>query len=190
MKQETINQLLTRLGIPLSEWDLLLVGDGSGSKYGYPVGWGCVALKPNQMSRKVYWGGANNGTVNVAEAMAYLIPLTEYAAEVQAAAKKSTRGMDAKNVHIITDSRYVQQRGNQTGNIQYKKNSAIWSGFEVFNRQGIFLHWHHAPRETVGLNFVADILSKEARKLFVGSNDPPDSIRQPGANVSEINPWD
>ena len=186
-EQESLEQLLNRLQIQPNEWDLLLVGDGSGSKWGYPIGWGCVAVYPNRLDRKVYWGCASSGTVNIAESLAYLIPLTEFAKDTHDQAKVNKRN-EPKNVHIVTDSEYARRRGEGSGSIDFKKNSAIWAGLEMFNRQGIFLHWHHKPREDVALNRYADAVSKEARRQAKNKKMLTDLFDKQKMLVAEHNP--
>ena len=190
--QETLQQLLLRLNIPLDNWDVVLVGDGSGSKWNYSVGWGCVAIHRNRMEREVFYGGMNDGTVNIAEAMAYLAPLSKYAAEVAAEDKERRRNHPStppatREVHIITDSEYTRRRGEGTDSVNFKKNAVLWAGYEMFNRQGIFLHWHHLPREDAELNHYADLLSKESRML-VKQNNLEAKLLTGGQPVDHFNP--
>ena len=41
--QEALPHMLERFKI--TDWDLLLIGDGSGSNWSYECGWGCVSIE-------------------------------------------------------------------------------------------------------------------------------------------------
>lgn len=73
---ETLEALLERLGI--DNYDLLLVGDGSGSGWKLECGWGCVSIERSTLERRAWYGAMSAGTVNFAEMMAYLQPLCWY----------------------------------------------------------------------------------------------------------------
>ena len=188
-ERETLQQLLERLGIDHDKWDMFLVGDGSGSKWGYPIGWGCVALYPDRMDRKVYYGGMNDGTVNVAEAMAYMAPLTEFARDLHEKAKAKKQRHVTANVHILTDSAYTRQRGEQGAPTDYKRNSFLFRAYDMFSRQGIFLHWHHLKREDAELNRYADVLSKAARAPYKAENLQIGLLKD-GWATQDCNPWE
>lgn len=160
---ESLEKLLDRFKI--TEWDLLLIGDGSGSNWGYPVGWGCVSIEKRTMKRHVWTGGMSLGTVNFAEMMAYLQPLTFYVSYLDERRKKYKEKRQAQQIHIITDSEYCKNQG-RSSDLSPNRNGSLWRIFDDFQRQGLFLNWHWAPREDVGLNIFADALSKASRSLF------------------------
>lgn len=136
---------------------MLLVGDGSGSKWSRPGGWGCVSVERRNFERKVWYGAANDITVNVTELTAYLFPLLWYSSQPGGIG-------EFRDVHIITDSTYAKNLGNSTQ--RPSVNSALWSAFKDFERDGMRLHWHWLERESTQLNSFADILSKESRLLI------------------------
>lgn len=163
---ESLDALLQRLEI--ASYDLLLVGDGSGSKWGYPVGWACVAILPNTLERKLFYGGCSDATVNFAELMAYMAPLTWFAAQV--AERKKTEGTRIYDIHILTDSSYTANEGEKLSAITMHKNTALWAAFSFLEHRGLRLHWHWIRRETVDLNLFADSLSKAARGLILNND--------------------
>lgn len=167
--KETLEELLIRLKIQPNEWDLLLVGDGSGSNWTRESGWASVSIERKTLERRVWFGSMNCGTVNFAEMMAYLQPLNWYAS-VELNNRKKSGGVRFRNVHIITDSKYCGEQGNKK-DLFPKKNSALWKIFGDFQRHGILLHWHWIPRDTVELNAYADKLSKDARKAIAELRD-------------------
>lgn len=158
---ETLEELLLRLQIQPNDWDLLIVGDGSGSNWNYQSGWASVSIEKETLERRVWFGAMNCGTVNFSEMMAYLQPLNWYVSAEITRRKKRGKARFRK-VHIITDSEYCRNIGEKRA-LTPKKNGALWRIFDDFHRHGLLLHWHWIPRATVGLNVYVDKLSKEAR---------------------------
>ena len=186
--QESLQDLLTRLKIPQSgaeRYDLLLIGDGSGCDWRIGAGWGCVSIERLHEAEPMVWFGAmNRGTVNLAEMLAYVPPLTWYAARPT---KLLTR-----NVHIITDSEYCKNTGTNNHAL-VQANGPLWQIFAIFQRYGLLLHWHWCPREDVALNVYVDALSKSAR-LSLEASDPQAVIEhspdgQVHRGVQEYNVW-
>lgn len=169
--------MLFRLGI--SEWDAVLVGDGSGSKFGQPIGFACVLLTKDSMQRRVFHGAMNDATVNMAELLAYVAPLTWYANSVSDDEKLRVR-----HVHIITDSQYVQTRG-ESGALPAKgKNAILFAAINAMERFGLRLHWHWINRDTVDLNKIVDEISKLARIEYTRATKPVMVF-----DLSTANPW-
>lgn len=158
---ETLEELLLRLQIQPSDWDLLIIGDGSGSNWNYQSGWASVSVEKETLERRIWFGAMNCGTVNFAEMMAYLQPLNWYVA-AEISRRRKRRKVRFRNVHIITDSKYCKDLGVKQA-LTPKKNGALWRIFDDFQRHGLLLHWHWIPRATVDLNVYVDKLSKEAR---------------------------
>jgi|TARA_R110000824_G_scaffold6133_3_gene28189 ribonuclease HI len=184
---ESLEALLERLNI--EKWDLLLVGDGSGSNWNFECGWGCVSIHRDTLARKAWYGAMNSGTVNFAEIMAYIQPLTWYTSREQQLRKKGL-GSKFRNVHIVTDSRYVQSTGDRPGKGPSLKNSALWQMFKSFPAHGILLHWHWIRRDTVELNQFSDRLSKDAR-LTLKRQDLQTQVEErstPTRSIYEFNP--
>jgi ribonuclease HI len=177
---EPFHALLARLEI--TDYDLVLIGDGSGSKWSLPVGWSCVAVEKGHMSRRVFYGAANDGTVNVAELSAYLIPMLWYSSKV-AEERNQTEDYRVRHVHVITDSDYVRQMFTEGRGSIAARNSILYMALQSVERRGYHLHWHWLPREDVALNHYADELSKAARHQFK-VNDLPATL----ADVNQINP--
>jgi ribonuclease HI len=169
------------------DWDLILIGDGSGSKWGLPVGWAVTAIAKTKMEREVFYGAMNNATVNIAETMAYLQPLLWYLRRVADERKKG--GTTREHVvHIITDSEYVKNVGKR-GHLDFSTNQPLWGVFEFVKRQSIQINWYWAKRDDVALNTYADALSKKARKLMK-ENDPAAAMARAGYSAEDFNPWE
>jgi ribonuclease HI len=161
-QDEAINALLTQFNI--ASYDLLLIGDGSGSMSNYPIGWACIAVEKDVMTPKIFYGAANDGTINQAEPLAYLIPLSWYAAKLNNVDGKP-KSRAVRQVHIFTDSTYVRDLGN-VNTVTTSCNTLLWAAFGLLVRQGLILHWHWIERETNPLNHTVDLLSKAARTLI------------------------
>jgi ribonuclease HI len=137
------------------ETDFTLIGDGSGSKWGFGTGWAALAIVKGEMSPRIFHGGSNEGTVSTAELMAYLLPLSWYSASIEGQPVK------LRQAHIITDSKYLADMGT-TKKIPLK-HAVFWYALNAFNHIGINLTWHHIPRESNPLNAYVDRLSRSAR---------------------------
>jgi ribonuclease HI len=158
---DSLDEALRRLNI--ENWDLLLIGDGSGSTWKRECGWGCVSIERETFERRAWYGAMSHGTVNLAEAMAYLQPLMWYAdRELDNRARGGK--VVCRRAHIITDSSYLANGNNRHRSArQGKRNGPLWDAFGQFGSHGILLHWHWFGRDVLELNRLADRLSKDAR---------------------------
>jgi len=186
---ETLDALLKRLQI--EQWDLLLIGDGSGSNWNFECGWGCISIEQDTMKRRCWHGAMNLGTVNLAEMLAYLQPLSWY---LQQERRRQEKGapIQPRHIHILTDSQYVQLRGKDR-TFRPQKSNPLWQVFRQFGAFGMVLHWHWIPRETVDLNTFADKLSKAARLNLKGKDlqtQVEEKGYRPARSVYDINPYE
>lgn len=138
------------------------MGDGSGSTWERAIGWTSVSVERKTGERQIWHGGANRGTVNFAEIMAYLQPLGWFAAREEE--RRKSGGTRLYRVHIVTDSEYCKNMGNSRNRLGIK-NAALWAAFDVFRRQGFILQWHWIPRQSCALNRHCDTISRLARLL-------------------------
>lgn len=134
------------------------------------------------MERRVFHGAMNDGTVSIAEMMAYVAPLCWYADKVNASEHRR-----ARHIHIITDSQYIQSKGEE-GKVR-EKHVIFWTAFAMFNRLGLQLHWHWLPRESADLNRYADVLSKAARINHEQASLQTVLAKQ-GLSPDRENPWE
>lgn len=185
---ESLEELLSRVGIKNYAWDVLIVGDGSGSNWDHQAGWASVSIEKSTRERIVWTGAVNRGTVNFAELMAYLQPLEWFAGRAADRRKKNAANLTAYHVHILTDSQYSQSTGESKGRAVVK-NAGLWSVFDAFSRHGFVLHWHWLRRSDCDLNKFCDRLSKAARKLHEADLTSNVLARADWAStVEEINP--
>lgn len=160
---DMLHKILSRHKV--SDWDYLIFGDGSGGVWDRECGWASAMIVRETGLRRFWYGGASHGSVNFAEIMAYLQPLTWLMAYESDRLKGPQARRRIYKVHIFTDSRYCELTGGnkQTPKI---KNALLWSLVRDFPRHGILLHWHWIPREKVALNACADRLSRFVRLMF------------------------
>lgn len=181
---EELGSILQRLKIV--DWDFVLIGDGSGSHWKHQIGWGCVSIHRATSTYTTWCGAMNYGTVNMAEMLAYLQPLTFIEAS-EATRRERTGNTRAVNVHIITDSEYCKNTGNSR-NRQLHRNSVLWRMYDSLLRQGIVTHWHWMRRETAALNRYADRLSKLSR-LLMKDGHVVDTAQAELGKPEDLNPW-
>jgi ribonuclease HI len=150
----TVKHLLRHFAI--GKYDYLLLGDGSGSQWGYPIGWACVLLERRSGEYRIFSGAANDGTVNFAELMAYITPLTYIDT-------KRTSGK-ALDIHIVTDSEYTQSSAHK---LSPDKNAGLIGAINAYRRKGLNTHFHWLRRNSHPLTVIADELSKVMRRLVL-----------------------
>ncbi len=160
---ELLQAVLDRAKI--REWDLLLIGDGSGSSWRGPCGWASTLITRWSRDRHVFFGAANMGSVNVAEMMPYLQALTWYHHH---AGRVEIKKRGLLQVHVITDSRTTVTHGRAAANLGAElpkiPQRALWAGMRELGRMGYDLQWHWAQRSTSSLNFLADLIAALARR--------------------------
>ncbi len=159
----TIDELLSRLQLTYSDWDVLIVGDGSGSQWKHPIGWGAVLIDHHTGIREPFWGALNKGTSTVSEIMPYLHALLWYVSDGPGKKLQNNKALinDNVKIHIVTDSCTVAHCGNHPESRHMHK--ALWAAIDAFRQDGFAITFHHIKRTEVSMNILADLLSKEAR---------------------------
>ena len=149
---------LLKLGrqLNLGEYDLLLVGDGSGGDYRGTAGWACVAYDRVLKSGVIHAGAVTSATVNYAELFPYLHALWYHAQE--------HRGSDQQTpwrVAVVSDSEVTVRCGN--GEYARHANGSWWQALEWFTGTNYEMEWHHVRRLTNEWNAIADAIAGAAR---------------------------
>lgn len=182
-----LSVVLEELGI--EDYDLLLVGDGSGSSWGKPCGWATVAVEKTSFQRQVFYGSMSQGTSSISELMAYLQPLLWYVDVTKKRRKEQDLRPSIKKVHILTDNAYCQKSGEQN-QLRAKQGSALSVMLNSIAAQGFDIRWHWIRRESVGLNIYTDRLSRAARLLLQNATVQQDvqEASPIGRDVNECNP--
>lgn len=169
---ETLEQLLKRFNMPTRGWDLVLVGDGSGSRWNNPGGWACTMIMRDRKSGKIHYltpfvGGVSRGPINWLEAMPYWHCIRHHYHDMGGKQMCETGGVV---VHAVTDSMWVAR--SMSGRNKLKIHNDMLMLFNWYKKAGYQIWWHHFPREVVRLNSVADRLSANAR-AYIGAIEPP-----------------
>lgn len=186
---ETLQQFCRRLKIP-DDWDYLIFSDGSGSNFSQACGWASVTIDRTTGDRSVRGGGMDSGTVNFAEMMAAMQPLTviDNREEDRGKDRKGGRRLSIQ-VHIVTDSQYCRDMGG-SDNRMLSKNVGLWAAFDQFLRKGIVLNWHHIVREDCELNSFVDRLSKIMRLMYKNIDMCEQTAKELNRTVYDCNPDD
>lgn len=167
---EIIQELLTALKIKDEDWDAIVIGDGSGSRWGYPGGWATILFDKDTKFYKVLYGAVSDTTVNVCELVPYIFTMHWYSRAIgktlQHKIMKESDYISPRpvNIHIVTDCDIIAEQGNRRANREV--NMPYWKALDDFERQNYNLVFHWIPRDTYEANKRCDVLSKRMR-LFI-----------------------
>jgi len=170
------DSLLQAIGVGPDNWDLLLVGDGSGNAWVKASGWCCIVMDRNvhpelETPDMVTIGAQSAGcSINVAEVLPYWFALhRHWNAGGKSAADKHWR------VHIATDSEYAAKVIGGTQPMGGMDVAVLRGLFQPLAARGYALHWHHLPRETNPIHQYADRVAAAAREsMYCFSEDMPE----------------
>jgi ribonuclease HI len=161
--------LLQTIRLPPDAWDVIIVGDGSGSRYGWPGGWAAVLFDKATGLRKLLYGALSDTTVNVMELSPYIYSMMWYSRgpgkDLQKQLREATQvGIAPRmvQVHIITDCEIIADQGRRIK--ARDTNRPLWQTMDDFERLGYSFHWYHVERDLLAANRLCDFLSKEMRK--------------------------
>lgn len=172
----------------LPEWDVLLVGDGSGSKWEVGSGWCCTLVERVTGMRQQFWGGMNLGTVPIAEIMPYVHALLWYADRKT----KLIKTHKATRVLIVCDNQPLMQQGQQLARGARTPNSLdsnrpLWRALIGFQSEGFKLHFHWIERVTIALNRYADAMASTARKSIRDAPLPRHTRLKSAIDIYDVN---
>ena len=170
---EKLQEVLNRFRI--AQWDVVLVGDGSGNTWNAPCGWSAVLLDRQTRGRRVFFGAANTGSINFAELMPYLQALAWYDNNY---GSDRIRKVGILQVHVITDSQVIATEGNRVfaGERLPRSRALVWGSMTALRTCGYAIQFHWAPRATLGLNWMADCLAGLSRRTLIAATKPPSLI--------------
>lgn len=161
----------------ITTWDLLLVGDGSGSGWAQGCGWATTLVDRHTHDRWQFVGAMNMGSINLAELMPYLHALTWYHAN---GGRQRIHELGRPlAVHVITDSQVIYQQGEAVAKLDQplpKVQEAQWAAMRQLTHMGYMLHYHWLERCTTALNWAADLLAGMSRKSL--QSQTPSNLSQ------------
>jgi ribonuclease HI len=151
-----LEALAAELALP--DFDLLLVGDGSGTVYTRPAGWACAAYDRVRARVTVHAGVLSCGTNNLAELAPYLQALWYHHQD------HGQNPQTPARVVIVSDSEVTVRCGNR----QYARgaNGCLWAGLDWFERRGYRLAWRHVRRGSNAWNVWADRVAGHVRETL------------------------
>jgi ribonuclease HI len=165
---EEAEKLASQLGI--SDFDLLLIGDGSGTIHNNPCGWACVAYDRNRKQITFHNGASSSGTNNYAELAPYIHALWHYHYD------KTNRKNETK-VAIVSDSEVTVKCGN--GEYTRSSNKILWASVLYLEEQeGYKIFWKHVHRNT-------NIFSKKCDWFAGRSRQSLDELRKELLNQND-----
>ncbi len=149
-----LEDILVEAGKPA--WDVLFIGDGSGTDISKPAGWAVTSIDRYSGSRHVQIGSYSNATVNFVEAECYIHAL-RYDLQVRMGGKLNR----ARRVVIFSDSEVTVRTGN--GQYQPSYQPEVWLVYAYYRSLGYQITFFSLPRETNPLHSVMDKLSRSCR---------------------------
>ncbi len=158
--------------LQITDWDVLLAGDGSGSGWDQGCGWACVLIERVARLRQLFYGGMNAGSINLAEFLPYLQALLHYHATL-GKSRLESRGI--VKVHIITDSRVIAHCGNIAADPTQplpKMHRVMFSTIRQLVAEGYHIHYHWADRCSTTLNQIADLIATLGRRGAQAAQSP------------------
>jgi hypothetical protein len=159
---KTLNELLTSLSV--TKWDLLLMGDGSGTTYKTPIGFAALSIDRQSGLRHIFTGGYNHGTIGQAELLPYITALRfDYYSTLK------TKLHSRRRVTILSDSQVSVNVGN--GDQTAHTNKDIWICFDWFKSVGYDLTWKWVGRNENDIHKLAHKMGNIVRKIIDSEKD-------------------
>lgn len=166
-RRESLQELLQRAAI--TEWDGLLVGDGSGSVKEGHCGWSVVVIDRVSRSRHLLYGGFSSGVICEAELLPYILGMHYYDKHYRTSIQQPMR-----KIAIITDNVSVASLGEQACRIRDplpKTMTALLAPFRQFRSIGYEFKWRWMKRKTNEFNTAADLVAGLSRGAMIRSRD-------------------
>lgn len=158
-----LHDIIRHIGSPA--WDILIIGDGSGTGWGDACGWASVLISNRLQARRFFYGGMDCGSINMAEMLPYAQALSWYDAFY---GKDQLKQLQTLNVHILTDSQTIAQWGTYAMRDAPaplpRKAIALSGTFRAFKEVGYHCHFHWAPRMSTDINWASDLIAGLCRR--------------------------
>jgi ribonuclease HI len=139
--------------LELSDCDLILIGDGSGTVADTPSAWSCWRYLVSEKILDFHFGTTSFGTNNYAELFPYLATLWLDHTEKHPLPRK---------VGIISDSELTVNCGS--GKYARNFNLPLWAGLDYLIQTGYIIKWKHIPRNSNPWHALCDRVAGKLRK--------------------------
>lgn len=156
----SVSEVLTALRI--DQWDLLLLGDGSGLNHTIGAGWGCLLIQREYNARQMFYGACNVGTNTMSELMPYLHAFLWYHPEHGRRLLHDRCGQTIK-VHIVTDNKAIAIASTKDRLTKNKSHRELWAVLETLKHRGYDITFHWVPRNQIDTHIFVDELSRQSR---------------------------
>jgi len=158
----SLSRLLADYGI--NRWDLILIGDGSGSGAMAPCGWAVTIIDRLTGVRRMLAGAQNMGSITVGELMPYVMAMDHFDTVMKTTQHRKDLALPfAMDVHIFTDSSCTALAG--TGQYARTKHGGLWTVIAFFRARGYNFTWHWFKRDNpFQLHKLMDEMASELRE--------------------------
>lgn len=138
----------------VADADLVLVGDGSGTKMDTPGGFSVVMYMPKIHDALLLTGSLSHCSNNIAELTPYIFALNLY--------QGKTSKKDSK-VRLFSDSEITVRMGN--GQYKPSKHVGLWQSIFWFREFGYDMRWKYLPRNSNPVLREMDRVSRAMRNM-------------------------
>jgi ribonuclease HI len=137
----------------LPPYDVLLIGDGSGTIATKCSAWACWRHIAQTDKLELHCGSFSFGTNNFAELIPYIgvLWLDYY-----------EKPIFPRHVCIVTDSEVTAKCGN--GEYSRSSNTFLWKQVDMLQEAGYYLKWKHISRNSNRLSAACDKLAGQLRR--------------------------
>lgn len=176
---QTVQQIIDHIGV--ARWDLLLVGDGSGTGWQDGIGYAVGMVDRHSRTSKFLYGAMYPASINFAEQMPYLHALTWFHAN---GGRDLVKSMGQLHVPIVTDSQVIANHGTTASDPTQPlptTQTFLWAQWRELLRYGYVCSFHWATRSSSLLNWACDLLASLNRSAGLGKEDRPitsDQLKQ------------
>jgi ribonuclease HI len=155
LNASTFEELALEIG--LGAFDVMLVGDGSGTVADRPCGYAVARYERAHSTFTWLVGAASHGTNNYAELLPYVHALWQYDATVQ-------RRPRPTRVAVVSDSEVTVRCGQ--GVYERRANLCWWRAADWFGENGYLISWRHVRRNSNRISARADALAGQTRSAL------------------------
>lgn len=138
----------------VSEFDLMLIGDGSGTTIEKECAAACFSYDRDLYQVRRHYCTFSHGTNNFAELVPYVHAL--WVLSYLQPAKELRR------IVIISDSEVIVRQGQ--GRYARNSNTCLWAAIKQLEQESYVITWVHVPRNSNPISTACDRLAKILKK--------------------------
>ncbi len=170
------------------DWDVLVVGDGSGQGWNDPCGWSSVLVDRHARGRKLFYGAMNLGTSGLAELIPYVQAMAWYEAG-HGARRRAKLDRPILHVAIVTDCKSIADQGNQILSgakelASVRAHRPFWVALLDYERAGYAFSFRWVARAQSALNAYCDNVAGRSRIAVDAIKDVQLPVDERGRTIS------